>query len=60
MSALGACVEQTRLLPLTSLQECQTFVSKAELLQPCLERAFSQKYGALCSPGRLQELGSVR
>lgn len=58
--ALAVCVEQTRLLPLTSLQECEAFVKRVELLQPCLERAFGQRYGSLCSPRCLQELASIR
>uniref|UniRef100_H3D2U7 Uncharacterized protein n=1 Tax=Tetraodon nigroviridis TaxID=99883 RepID=H3D2U7_TETNG len=58
--ALGVCIEQTKLLTVTSLQECERFVSRVEFLQPCLERAFSQKYSSLCSPGCSQELGSIR
>ncbi|XP_047465467.1 E3 ubiquitin-protein ligase rnf213-beta [Mugil cephalus] len=58
--ALGICVEQTKLQTLTSLDECESFVSRVELLQPCLDRAFSQKYSALCSPGCLQHLDSIR
>lgn len=58
--ALGVCTEQTKLLTVTSLQGCETFVSRVEFLQPCLERAFSQKYGALCSAGCSQELDSIR
>lgn len=58
--ALGVCVEQTKLMTVTSLQECQVFVSRAEFLQPCLERAFGQKSRSLCSRGCLQELDSIR
>uniref|UniRef100_A0A3Q2DU59 RING-type E3 ubiquitin transferase n=1 Tax=Cyprinodon variegatus TaxID=28743 RepID=A0A3Q2DU59_CYPVA len=46
--ALGICVEQIKLSTLRSLDECKEFVGRVELLQPCLDRAFSQKYGALC------------
>lgn len=58
--ALGVCIEQTKLLTVTSLQECETFVTRVELLQPCLARAFGQKYSSVCSPGCLQELDSIR
>ncbi|XP_028287710.1 E3 ubiquitin-protein ligase rnf213-beta isoform X2 [Parambassis ranga] len=58
--ALGICVEQTKLLTVSSLHECESFVSRVELLQPCLDRAFSQKYSALCSPVCLQHLDSIR
>ncbi|XP_051795751.1 E3 ubiquitin-protein ligase rnf213-beta [Acanthochromis polyacanthus] len=58
--ALGICVEQTKLLTVTSLHECESFVSRVELLQPCLDRAFAQKYSALCSLGCLQRLDSIR
>ncbi|XP_069016032.1 E3 ubiquitin-protein ligase rnf213-beta [Embiotoca jacksoni] len=58
--ALGICVEQTKLLTVTSLHECQSFMSRVELLQPCLDRAFGLKYSALCSPGCLQHLDSIK
>lgn len=58
--ALGVCVEQTKLLAVNSLQECESFVSRVEFLQPCLDRAFAQKYSTLCSPGCLQHLDSIR
>ncbi|XP_008298790.1 E3 ubiquitin-protein ligase rnf213-beta [Stegastes partitus] len=58
--ALGICVEQTKLLTVTSLHECESFVRRVELLQPCVDRAFAQKYSALCSPGCLQHLDSIR
>ncbi|KAM4623618.1 E3 ubiquitin-protein ligase rnf213-beta [Polymixia lowei] len=58
--ALGICVEKTKLLAVTSLKECESFVHRVELLQPCLHRAFGQKYSALCSPGCLQHLDSIR
>ncbi|XP_008435734.1 E3 ubiquitin-protein ligase rnf213-beta [Poecilia reticulata] len=58
--ALGICVEQIKLLTLTSLDECRSFVGRVELLQPCLDRAFSQKYGALCSAACFQHLASIR
>ena len=60
ISALGICVEQTKLLTVTSLHECKSFVSRVEFLQPCLDRAFGQKYRAQCSDGCLQHLGSIR
>lgn len=58
--ALGICVEQTKLLTVTSLQECESFVSRVEFLQPCLDRAFGQKYSGLCSAGCLQHLDNIR
>uniref|UniRef100_A0A087YL98 Ring finger protein 213b n=1 Tax=Poecilia formosa TaxID=48698 RepID=A0A087YL98_POEFO len=58
--ALGICVEQIKLLTVTSLDECRSFVGRVELLQPCLDRAFSQKYGALCSAACFQHLASIR
>ncbi|XP_033975098.1 E3 ubiquitin-protein ligase rnf213-beta isoform X3 [Trematomus bernacchii] len=58
--ALGMCVEQTKLLTVTSQQECETFVSRMKLLQPCLDRAFGQKYRTLCSPSCLHQLDSIR
>ncbi|XP_026207099.1 E3 ubiquitin-protein ligase rnf213-beta isoform X2 [Anabas testudineus] len=58
--ALGNCVEQTKLLTVNSLQECESFVSRVEFLQPCLDRAFGQKYSVLCSPACLQHLDSIR
>ncbi|TRY96584.1 hypothetical protein DNTS_014460 [Danionella cerebrum] len=58
--AAGICVEETKLLPLTSLNECWTFLRKVEQLQPCLERVLSQVYSALCSPGCLKYLETIR
>ncbi|XP_034715873.1 E3 ubiquitin-protein ligase rnf213-beta isoform X2 [Etheostoma cragini] len=58
--ALGVCVEQTKLLTVTSVHKCQLFVNRVEFLQPCLDRAFGQKYRTLCSPGCLQHLDSIR
>lgn len=58
--ALGVCVEQTKLQTVKFLQECESFVSRVEFLQPCLDRAFGQKYGALCSLSCLQHLDSIR
>ncbi|XP_070707447.1 E3 ubiquitin-protein ligase rnf213-beta [Pempheris klunzingeri] len=58
--ALGICVEKTRLQTLTSLQKCKSFVSRVELLQPCLDRAFGQKYRSLCTQSYLQHLDSIR
>ncbi|KAM3838360.1 E3 ubiquitin-protein ligase rnf213-beta-like, partial [Diretmus argenteus] len=58
--ALGICVERTKLLTVTSLRECESFVRRVEFLQPCLDRAFGQKYSTLSSPGCLQHLDSIR
>ncbi|CAL8282528.1 unnamed protein product [Merluccius merluccius] len=58
--ALGIFVEKTKLLNVTSLEECKVFVRQVELLQPCLERAFSHHYSVLCGPGCLQQLNSMR
>ncbi|KAG8008845.1 hypothetical protein GBF38_010486 [Nibea albiflora] len=58
--ALGVCVEQTKLLTVTSRQECESFVSRVEFLQPCLDRVFGQKYRTLCGPISLQHLDSIR
>ncbi|XP_053269183.1 E3 ubiquitin-protein ligase rnf213-beta isoform X1 [Pleuronectes platessa] len=58
--ALGVCVEQMKLLTVTSLQACESFVSRVEFLQPCLDRAFGPTYSALCSPGCRQHLDSIR
>ncbi|KAM4526288.1 E3 ubiquitin-protein ligase rnf213-beta [Fundulus diaphanus] len=58
--ALGICIEEIKLLTVTSLDECRSFVSRVELLQPCLDRAFSQKYAALCSAACFQHLASIR
>ncbi|KAM6951514.1 E3 ubiquitin-protein ligase rnf213-beta [Aplochiton taeniatus] len=58
--ALGICVEETKLQNFTSAQECEYFVRRVDLLQPCLDRIFSQKYSALCSPASLPHLNSVR
>ncbi|XP_051523957.1 E3 ubiquitin-protein ligase rnf213-beta-like isoform X2 [Myxocyprinus asiaticus] len=58
--AVGICVEETKLLPLTSKSECQTFLNCVEQLQPCLERVFSPSYCALCSPGCLSQLDTIK
>lgn len=58
--ALGICVEETKRLTVTSLDECESFMRRVELLQPCLDRAFGQKYSALCGPASLQHLDSIR
>ncbi|TKS89378.1 E3 ubiquitin-protein ligase rnf213-beta [Collichthys lucidus] len=58
--ALGVCVEQTKLLTVTSRRECESFVSRVEFLQPCLDRVFGQKYRTLCGPICLQHLDSIR
>ncbi|XP_043109399.1 E3 ubiquitin-protein ligase rnf213-beta isoform X2 [Puntigrus tetrazona] len=58
--AVGICVEETKLLPVTSIAECQTFLQKIELLQPCLGRVLSTDYSTLCSPGCLKHLHAIR
>ncbi|XP_076008326.1 E3 ubiquitin-protein ligase rnf213-beta isoform X2 [Genypterus blacodes] len=58
--ALGNCAERTKLLTVTSLQDCESFLSQVELLQPCLNRAFGQKYRSLCTQDLLQQLDSIR
>lgn len=58
--AVGICVEETKLLPVTSLTECQTFLQGVEQLQPCLERVLSPDYSALCSPGCLKHLDTIK
>ncbi|XP_028991062.2 E3 ubiquitin-protein ligase rnf213-beta [Betta splendens] len=58
--ALGVCVEETQLLAVNGLKECESFVSRVELLQPCLDRARGQRYDALCSAACLQQLDSIR
>ncbi|RVE59876.1 hypothetical protein OJAV_G00193340 [Oryzias javanicus] len=58
--ALGMCVEQSKLLTVDSLQQCESFVSRVQLLQPCLDRALGQRYSEHCSAADLQHLGSIR
>ncbi|XP_030630710.1 E3 ubiquitin-protein ligase rnf213-beta [Chanos chanos] len=58
--ALGICVEETQLLPLTSPQECQSFLKRVELLQPCLGRVLGHNYSTLCSPGCLKSLKTIK
>ncbi|XP_056089655.1 E3 ubiquitin-protein ligase rnf213-beta [Rhinichthys klamathensis goyatoka] len=58
--AVGICVEETKLLPVTSLLECRTFLQGVEKLQPCLERVLSPDYSALCSPGCLKHLDTIK
>ncbi|KAM9837888.1 LOW QUALITY PROTEIN: E3 ubiquitin-protein ligase rnf213-beta [Aulostomus maculatus] len=60
IAALGVCVEQTKPNTVTSLHQCEAFVSRVELLQPCLDRAFGQKYRSLFGPDGLQHLDSIR
>ncbi|KAL0179171.1 hypothetical protein M9458_024613, partial [Cirrhinus mrigala] len=57
--AVGICVEETKLLPVTSITECQTFLRKIEQLQPCLERVLSPSYSDLCSPGFLKHFENI-
>ncbi|RXN10159.1 E3 ubiquitin-protein ligase RNF213-beta-like protein [Labeo rohita] len=58
--AVGICVEETKLLPVTSITECQTFLRRTEQLQPCLERVLSASYSTLCSPGCLKHLENIK
>ncbi|XP_056627258.1 E3 ubiquitin-protein ligase rnf213-beta-like isoform X2 [Triplophysa dalaica] len=58
--AVGICVEETKLLPLSSFCECQTFLQGVEQLQPCLEQALSPRFRALCSPCCLKQLDSIK
>ncbi|XP_068161093.1 E3 ubiquitin-protein ligase rnf213-beta isoform X2 [Antennarius striatus] len=58
--ALGICVEKTKLMTVTSLEECMSFMNRVEFLQPCLDRAFGHKYSALCNPSCLQSLNGLR
>ncbi|KAL1264673.1 hypothetical protein QQF64_005028, partial [Cirrhinus molitorella] len=58
--AVGICVEETKLLPVTSITECQNFLRKIEQLQPCIERVLSPSYSALCSPGCLKHLENIK
>ncbi|KAL0964856.1 hypothetical protein UPYG_G00329960 [Umbra pygmaea] len=58
--ALGMCVERDRLQTVTSLTECEVFLRRVELLQPCLDQALAQNYISLCNSGCLQRLDSIR
>ncbi|XP_016335836.1 E3 ubiquitin-protein ligase rnf213-beta-like [Sinocyclocheilus anshuiensis] len=58
--AVGICVEETKLLPVSSISECQTFLQRVEQLQPCLERVLSPGYSALCSHGCLKHLDTIK
>ncbi|KAL6475683.1 hypothetical protein MHYP_G00167230, partial [Metynnis hypsauchen] len=58
--ALGICVEETKLQPVTSGPECMSFLSRVELLQPCLQRVMSHSYCSLCSPGCLKHLTAIK
>ncbi|KAM8837147.1 E3 ubiquitin-protein ligase rnf213-beta [Spinachia spinachia] len=60
IEALGVCVEATKLLSVTSLPECELFVSRVASLQPCLDRVFAHRYRTLCSAGARQRLDSTR
>uniref|UniRef100_A0A9J7YJS3 RING-type E3 ubiquitin transferase n=1 Tax=Cyprinus carpio carpio TaxID=630221 RepID=A0A9J7YJS3_CYPCA len=55
--AVGICVEETKLLPVSSRSECQTFLQRVEQLQPCLERVLSPGYG---SHGCLKHLDTIK
>ncbi|KAA0724978.1 E3 ubiquitin-protein ligase rnf213-beta [Triplophysa tibetana] len=58
--AVGICVEETKLLPLSSVCECRTFLQGVEQLQPCLEQVLSPSFRALCSPCGLKQLDSIK
>ncbi|XP_072523911.1 E3 ubiquitin-protein ligase rnf213-beta [Salminus brasiliensis] len=58
--ALGICVEETKLQPITAFSECESFLSRVELLQPCLQRALSYSYSSLCSPGSQKHLNAIK
>ncbi|XP_036427896.1 E3 ubiquitin-protein ligase rnf213-beta isoform X2 [Colossoma macropomum] len=58
--ALGICVEETKLQSMTSIPECMSFLSRVELLQPCLQRVMSHSYCSLCSPGCLKHLTAIK
>ncbi|KAL7869589.1 hypothetical protein AOLI_G00135770 [Acnodon oligacanthus] len=58
--ALGICMEETKLQPMTSGPECMSFLSRVELLQPCLQRVMSHSYCSLCSPGCLKHLTAIK
>ncbi|KAI1886440.1 hypothetical protein AGOR_G00195780 [Albula goreensis] len=58
--ALGMCMEEVEQHTLESLPECENYLRRVELLQPCVERAFSQNYSALCSHGCRQQLEAIR
>ncbi|XP_041671343.1 E3 ubiquitin-protein ligase rnf213-beta isoform X2 [Cheilinus undulatus] len=58
--ALGVYAEETKLLTLTAQFDCESFVSRVEFVQPCMDRLFGQKYSTLCSPSCLQHLDSIR
>ncbi|XP_057214799.1 E3 ubiquitin-protein ligase rnf213-beta-like isoform X2 [Triplophysa rosa] len=58
--AVGICVEETKLLPVSSVCECQTFLQGVEQLQPCLEQVLSPSFRALCSPCCLKQLDAIK
>ncbi|XP_051530047.1 E3 ubiquitin-protein ligase rnf213-beta-like isoform X2 [Myxocyprinus asiaticus] len=58
--AVGICVDETKLLPVTSISACRTFLRRVEQLQPCLERVLNPSYCALCSPGCLNQLDTIK
>ncbi|XP_026078195.1 E3 ubiquitin-protein ligase rnf213-beta isoform X1 [Carassius auratus] len=55
--AVGICVEEAKLLPVSSISECQTFLQRVEQLQPCLERVLSPGYS---SYGCLKHLDTIK
>ncbi|XP_051967995.1 E3 ubiquitin-protein ligase rnf213-beta-like [Xyrauchen texanus] len=58
--AIGICVDETKLLPLTSISACRTFLRRVEQLQPCLERVLNPSYCALCISGCLNQLDTIK
>ncbi|KAK1794252.1 hypothetical protein P4O66_011142, partial [Electrophorus voltai] len=58
--ALGICVEETKLQTLPSLAACRSFLGRVELLQPCLQRAFTPDYSSLCCSGSLKHLDAIK
>ncbi|XP_062858949.1 E3 ubiquitin-protein ligase rnf213-beta [Trichomycterus rosablanca] len=58
--ALGIFVEETKLQPVKSISACSSFLTRVELLQPCLQRAFSNAFTSLCSPGCLQHIIAIK
>ncbi|KAL4648632.1 E3 ubiquitin-protein ligase rnf213-beta-like [Arapaima gigas] len=58
--ALGICVEETVQQAKSSLHEYRSLLRKVELLQPCVDRVFSQKYSTLCSPSCRVQLEEIR
>ncbi|XP_053366887.1 E3 ubiquitin-protein ligase rnf213-beta isoform X1 [Clarias gariepinus] len=58
--ALGICVEETKHQAIASFSECSDFLNRVELLQACLQRAFSVTYSSLCTPVCLKHLDAIK